>query len=150
MSNENIEKVIVSLMDSWDLKDPKAFATNFSEKSIFTNVIGDVAEGREAIEKMHIFPFAGPLKDAYQTYSITHIMWINSETAVADLKWQCFNQKIPGTDQVLPPRNGLINVVITIEDTEWKIVAGYNTDYTGTYQRKGEREEEVTAKKTLE
>ncbi|MDG5471296.1 SgcJ/EcaC family oxidoreductase [Jeotgalibacillus sp. ET6] len=143
MNNQTIENVIKSLMNAWDAKNPKAFAEVFTKDAIFTNVLGDVAEGKEAIEQMHIFPFSGPLKDAHQTYVVTHIKWLSSDSAIADLRWEGFNQKIPGTDQVLPPRKGLINLAITFEDGKWKIAAGYNTDYTATYQRKGEKEEEV-------
>lgn len=46
---------------------------------------------------------------------------------IADLRWEGFNQKVPGTDQVLPPRKGLIDLANTIEDGEWKIAAGYKS-----------------------
>lgn len=146
MNNHLIKNVIEALMNAWDKKSPQAFAECFTQDAIFTNVLGDVAEGKESIEQMHVFPFNGPLKDAHQTYTITHIKWLTAEAAIADLRWEGFNQKVPGNEQVLPPRRGLINVAVTLENGEWKIAAGYNTDYTGTYQRNGEREDQVSAK----
>lgn len=146
MDNQLLKNVVESLMNAWDAKDPKAFSDNFTSDAIFTNVLGDVAEGKEAIEQMHIFPFNGPLKEAYQTYIITHIKWLSSEASLVDLRWEGYNQKAPGSEQILPPRKGLISLIITFEEGEWKIAAGYNTDYTGTYQRKGKMEEEVSTK----
>ncbi|USK31637.1 hypothetical protein LIT25_13210 [Bacillus sp. F19] len=71
------------------------------------------------------------------------IVLLTEESAFADLRWECFNQKIPGTVQVIPPRKGLINLAI-VESETCKIAAGYNTDYTGTYKRTGTNEEDAS------
>jgi uncharacterized protein (TIGR02246 family) len=153
MENKNqvVEFVVGQLMSAWHDKDPKKFADMFSTEAIFTNVLGDVAQGKQQIENMHVFPFYGPLKDAHQEYNIVHKIWINEDSVLTDVRWVCFNQKIPGSEQVLPPRKGLINLVIKrSENGTWKIMAGYNTDYTATYQRVGNNEDEVITKKEFE
>lgn len=138
-----IESAIKTLNEAWNAKNPRDFAYVFTEDAIFTNVLGDVAKGKQEIEEMHIYPFNNPLKDAYLEYTIQHIKQITEDAAIIDFRWDTYNQKVPGTDRILPPRHGLQNAVVMIEGDQGKIKAAYNTDYTGTYQRTGKQEGDV-------
>ncbi|QSS99503.1 SgcJ/EcaC family oxidoreductase [Pontibacillus sp. ALD_SL1] len=144
--NEVIEDTVKALNDAWNAKKPKSFASVFTEDAIFTNVLGDVAEGRKAIEEMHVYPFQNPLKDAFLEYSIQHIKWIHDDAAIVDFRWVSYNQKVPNTEQVLPQRNGLLNMVVILNGNKGEIKAGYNTDYTATYQRNGDQEDDIITK----
>lgn len=127
MDEEGIRKVLADFEEAWNRHDAKAFSMLFSEDADFTNVRGQGATGRSAVEKFHATPFATFFKDTHQEITETKIRFIRPDVAAVDAHWVMTGAKSPeGQDK--PLRKGLMNFVMTREGGAWLITVMHNMD----------------------
>jgi uncharacterized protein (TIGR02246 family) len=123
-----IEALVAKFNDAWNRHDAHALAALFAEDADFTNVRGDHADGRKAIEDMHAPLFAGfVFKDSHLTGELRSVRFLKPDIAVADVDWEMTGAGGPG-GVVRPPRKGLLDCVLAGASGNWLIVVMHNTE----------------------
>ena len=56
-ATECIKQVINALVDAWNRKNPDSFAALLTEDGEWTDVVANHVQGREAVRKLHVYPF---------------------------------------------------------------------------------------------
>lgn len=124
---DRIKKVLADFSDAWNKHDAKAFSNVFSVDADFTNVVGKSASGRNEIEKFHAPGFATKWKDSHQKITQSKIRFIKPDVAAVDAWWELTG--IKGSEgQELPPRKGLLNLIMTKDGNDWLITVMHNMD----------------------
>ena len=134
MNEQFARGVIDRFVDTWNAHDVEGFASCFKEDGDFVNVLAQKASGREAIAKMHEFPFT-----VVQAKAKTYVQKLEfrelDETLIAlDFWWKVVGSQSPKGDP-LPERYGLIYFVIEVKEDVALIVSGRNMDFTNSYGR---------------
>lgn len=124
---EGIKKILTDFTDAWNKHDAKIFSNVFSEDADFTNVVGKGGTGRNEIEKFHAPMFSTRFKDTYQKINRSKIRFIKPDVAAVDAWWEMTGIKGP-EDQDMPPRKGLLNVIMTKNNDIWLITVMHNMD----------------------
>ena len=130
---------IITLLDSflktWNDKDLEGFIANFQDDAEFTDVVSQTAIGREAIKAQHEFAFNVVMKNASFEMSNHLIREIAPEVILVSANWLNKNSQTPD-GKILPDRNGVIQFVITKDQTEkWKFKLVHNSDFALPYQK---------------
>ena len=124
-----IEALVAKFNDAWNRHDAHALAALFAEEADFTNVRGEHAGGRKAIEDMHAPLFAGfVFKDSHLTGELRSVRFLKADIAVADVDWEMMGAGGPG-GVVRPPRKGLLDWVLVGAGGNWLIVVMHNTEF---------------------
>jgi uncharacterized protein (TIGR02246 family) len=124
-----IRALVAAFVDAWNKHDTHAFAETFAEDADFTNVRGDSAHGRKAIEDFHAPMFATRFKNSHQTADDVKIRLLSSDIASVDIRWEMTGATEPdGT--VIPIRKGLLNWAVTRLGDRWLIAVMHNQDFT--------------------
>jgi uncharacterized protein (TIGR02246 family) len=124
---ERVRTVLTDFVEAWNKHDAKAFSMIFAEDADFTNVRGMSAHGRAEVEQFHAPRFATTFKDTYQKITETKVRFIKPDVAAVDARWEMTGAKNP-EGQDIPPRNGLLNFVMTKEGGKWFITVMHNMD----------------------
>lgn len=133
--NEELAKAVVDrFVETWNAHDVAGFAACFREDSDFVNVLAEKAVGREAIAKMHEFPFKVVQAKATTYVQKLEFRELDSTLIALDFWWKVVGSQTPKGDP-LPDRYGLIYFVIEVQDGEAHIVSGRNMDFTNSYGR---------------
>jgi uncharacterized protein (TIGR02246 family) len=123
-----IEALVTKFNEAWNRHDAHALAALFAEDADFTNVRGEHAGGRKAIEDMHAPLFAGFLfKDSHLSCELRSVRFLKPDIAVADIDWEMTGAGGPG-GVVRPPRKGLLDWVLTGAGGNWLIVVMHNME----------------------
>jgi uncharacterized protein (TIGR02246 family) len=124
-----IRKLAAGFVDAWNKHDAHAFAENFAEDADFTNVRGDSAHGRKAVEDFHAPVFATRFKNTHQTADDIKIRFLSADIASADIRWEMTGAlEIDGTP--IPIRKGLLNWVVSSHGDRWLITVMHNQEFT--------------------
>jgi uncharacterized protein (TIGR02246 family) len=124
-----IEAVVTQFKDAWNQHDAHAFAALFTEDADFTNVRGEQASGRKAVEDMHAPLFIGVVfKDSRLTGELRSVRFLKPDVAVADVDWEMTGAGGPG-GVARPPRKGLLDWVLVKTSGSWLIVVMHNTEF---------------------
>lgn len=127
-----VEKVVTDALTAWNQKDPKAFASFFAEDAEFTDVVGQLMLGRSEIERLHVPPLTTVLKHAHLQAQELRMKAIRPDVVSVDVKWETTGHTKPdGTP--LPPRHGLLHLIVAENGEQWEIAVAHNADYTATY-----------------
>lgn len=81
---EEIERIIEREDVAWNDGDAVAFSEAVADDCVFTNIFGQVFEGRQAFEQQHARIFASIYKGSRLQQSIDHLRLIASDVVVAD------------------------------------------------------------------
>lgn len=128
-TEQGIQTLISAFMSAWNQHDAHAFAENFAEDADFTNVVGRSARGRKAIEEFHAPLFATRFKNTHQTASEIRIRMLTPDISSVDVSWEMTGAvEVDGTP--LPPRKGLLNLVVTRHEGRWLIEVMHNQEFT--------------------
>lgn len=127
-----VQHVIHGLFESWKTLDPVRFAGAFAQDAQFTDVVGNTASGRAAIAELHVLPFTQLFKNAVIELLDTPIVFVTSDVASVDMHWK-MRGHTTSQGASLPPRKGLLHVVVVRRDHVWWPVVAHNTDYTAAY-----------------
>jgi uncharacterized protein (TIGR02246 family) len=124
-----IRHLVAEFVDAWNRHDAHAFSETFAEDADFTNVRGDSAHGRKAVEDFHAPTFATRFKSTHQTADDVKIRFLTPDIASVDIRWEMTGATdAEGTP--IPIRKGLLNWVVTRHGERWLIVVMHNQDLT--------------------
>jgi len=123
-----ITKVCGDFSESFSRHDAHGVAMTFAEDADFTNMGGRHSHGREDIEKWFASLFRGNLKDSARTDTVKSIRFFTPELAAADADTVITGTK--GADgSEIPPRKGLMIVMMTKENGRWFIGIFHEAEY---------------------
>lgn len=124
---QTIKQVIYNIEEAWNKHDAKAFSLLFAEDADFTNVFGQKAHGRAAIEQFHAPMFQTIFKASRFTPTETSVRLINENLAAVDVTWEMSGATDPQGNP-WANRKGLINLVMKKEGEIWSILIMHNMD----------------------
>jgi uncharacterized protein (TIGR02246 family) len=122
---KGIKQTLTDSVDAWNRHDAKAFSMAFAQDADFTNVVGMSAHGRTEIEKFHAPMFAKNFRDTHLTMTDTKIRFITPDVAAVDVHWEMTGAKDQDGHDI-PLRKGLLNFVMTRNDSQWLITVMHN------------------------
>lgn len=120
-----IQAVLDTFLDAWNKHNANLFASVFAEDADFTNVVGQSAHGRAAIEAFHAPLFASAFKDSNQTFSSVRIRMVRPDVAAVDAEWR-MTGATSRDGRPIPVRRGLLNFTMTKEGGAWQILVMHN------------------------
>jgi uncharacterized protein (TIGR02246 family) len=130
-SEAGIENVLNGFVESWNEHDAKKFSKVFTEDADCTNVMGDCFKGRFAIEEKHDPHFKTIWAHSILKITKSKIRHIKPDVAAVDAWWILEGLRTPdGNDR--PPRNGLLNLIMTEHHGNWLITVMHNMDLPGS------------------
>ena len=117
---------------AFNAHDAKALAALFQLNAKFTNVVGESAKGRKAIEEFHAPMFEGKpgyfsFKNSILKNGVPEINVIRPDIAAVDIFWTMDKCLLPDGSE-LKNRRGLINLLMIKESGKWGIAVMHNTD----------------------
>jgi len=123
-----IRKTCAAFSESFSRHDAHGVAMTFAADADFTNMNGRSAHGRKDIETWFAGLFRGNLKDSQRTDTVKSIRFFTPDLAAADA-----DTVITGTHAAdgseLPPRKGLMIVLMTREGGSWFIGTFHEAEY---------------------
>ena len=119
---------------AWNRHDAKEFAELFVDDGEWTDVLGQHIKGKQQIEKLHKYPFKSVLKDATLIIISIRNRFITKDIFAIDVEWKTTGNKTPD-GKPIPDRNGLLDLVVTLEGGSTRITLGHNVDYRTAYSR---------------
>jgi uncharacterized protein (TIGR02246 family) len=123
-----IKKVCSDFSENFSRHDAHAVAMTFAEEADFTNMTGRHSHGRADIETWFAGLFRGNLKTALRTDTVRSIRYFTPELAEVDA-----DTVISGTfaadGSEIPPRKGLMIVLMTKENGHWFIGTFHEAEY---------------------
>lgn len=137
--DEKITQEIIAVLerftDAWNKKDMAAFMACFAEAAEFTDVVGQIALGKAAIEKQHVFPFQVVMREAVLQLEDLYMREIKPDLVMVSGKWKVTGSLTPD-GKALPPRTGVIQFMI--EKTKgWQILLVHNADHALPFEKRG-------------
>lgn len=130
--NANAEALLNKFQQYWNKKDSTKMVTLFTQNAEFTDIMGQVAIGKEKIDEMHKKVFGRFMKHAKLEQQILYMREITSETALVTCKWKTSGHSNEKNDP-LPDRQGLMQVIIRKVTDNWLISLVHNLDFTVLY-----------------
>ena len=124
-----IHPLVADFMDAWNKHDAHAFAETFTEDADFTNVRGDAAHGRRAVEDFHAPIFATRFKNTHITADEVRIRFLSSDLASLDVRWE-MTGAIEADGTPIAIRKGLLNWIVTRHGDRWLILMMHNQEFT--------------------
>ena len=123
-----IKKVCGDFSENFSRHDAHGVAMTFAEEADFTNMTGRHSHGRADIETWFAGLFRGNLKSSQRTDTVRSIRFFTPELAEVDA-----DTVITGTfaadGSEIPPRKGLMIVLMTKENGRWFIGTFHEAEY---------------------
>lgn len=132
-AREAIKNIIQEFTKSWNIHDAKSFANVFAEDADFTNVFGQKAHGRQAIENIHAGIFSTMFSDSHLTADNVTVRFMGEDFAAVDVHWSMKGAR-DHQGNPWPERKGLMNLVVRNEGYKWSILIMHNMDLSLTNQ----------------
>jgi uncharacterized protein (TIGR02246 family) len=123
-----IKKVCADFSASFSRHDAHGVAMTFAEDADFTNMNGRHSRGRPDIENWFAGLFRGNLKDSQRTDTVKSIRFFNPDLAAVDADTVITGTKAPDGSE-LPPRKGLMIVLMTKQGGRWLIGTFHEAEY---------------------
>jgi uncharacterized protein (TIGR02246 family) len=111
--------------EAWNKHDAKAYASLFTEDGDCVNIVGWWWKGRAEIEKKLTDAYVYVFKESALTVTNVDIRFLNSDTAVAHVRWTLSGARTPAGIPV--PQQGLQTHVLQKQNGQWLIAAFQNT-----------------------
>ncbi|WP_425146023.1 YybH family protein [Deinococcus sp.] len=115
---DDIRQALNALIESWNTHDPEQLAASFTQDAQFTDVMGHAAEGRAALARLHVMPFARLFNSAELEVEQAPIKLVSDEVASVNLRWPLRGGATP-QGAPLPPRAGVMHVVVVRRENRW-------------------------------
>lgn len=127
LENGTIDETLEKFAEAWNSHNAKAFAELFAADADFTNVFGQKAKGREAIELFHAPMFSGMFKESRLNIKDVGKRMVRPDVAAIDALWTMVGAMDPNGNP-WPDREGLMNLIMTGENGTWLITVMHNMD----------------------
>lgn len=132
---QEILAVVNRFIELWHTKDAVKFGEIFTEDAEFTDIVNQIARGRNEIIDQHRFPFATVNKLAEFTISKAYMRYIAEGLVLVTGDWALTKAQSPA-GAPLPDRNGVLQIICKQEPSgAWKISLVHNTDLSKVYQK---------------
>lgn len=134
-SNDAATAAIKQSLSDWssayNRHDPHGCAQGFVEDADMVSLAGISFHGRKAIEEHYGRTFSTTLANAHRTDSIKSIRFLSPEIASVDDAFVITGStsKIPGDHSVLPPRNGILQLIYVKQGGKWLVAVSHETEY---------------------
>jgi uncharacterized protein (TIGR02246 family) len=122
-----VTRVVQAFADAWNRHDMDAFARLFADDAEFVNVVGLWWKGRAEIKAAHEHTHGTMFKNSRLTILETSVRFPVSRLAIARSRWELEGHVDP-EGRSLPPRRGVLQNVLLLNDDEWLIIDSQNTD----------------------
>ncbi len=126
-----IRAVLVFATETFNKHDAAAYSRLFTDDGQLTNVAGQFADGRPAIEKFLAAGFAGRLKQATQSTQNVMIRFIRPDVAIVHVTNQ-ISGFIEADGTTEPPHNEFSIRVFEKDNGLWRMAAFHNTTVAAT------------------
>jgi uncharacterized protein (TIGR02246 family) len=123
-----IKQVCADFSENFSRHDAHGVALTFAEDADFTNMRGSHSHGRADIEKWFASLFRGNLKDSLRTDTVRSIRFFTPELAAVDADTVITGTKAADGSEI-PPRKGLMVVLMTKQNSRWFIGAFHESEY---------------------
>ncbi|SMB83130.1 SgcJ/EcaC family oxidoreductase [Deinococcus hopiensis] len=133
-NQSTVEQATQHLIDQWRTLDPLRFASSFAADAEFTDVVGNTARGQTAIAELHVMPFTKLFRNAVIDVEEMPIRFVTPDVACVNIHWT-MRGHTSFQGEALPPRRGMLHLVVARRDGRWQPVVAHNTDHTAVYGR---------------
>jgi uncharacterized protein (TIGR02246 family) len=123
-----IKQVCADFSDNFSRHDARGVAMTFAEDADFTNMRGIHSHGRPDIENWFASLFRGNLKDSLRTDTVKSIRFFTPELAAVDAE-TVITGTIAADGSEIPPRKGLMIVMMTKRNGRWYIATFHEAEY---------------------
>ncbi|GBD08146.1 hypothetical protein HRbin22_00379 [Candidatus Thermoflexus japonica] len=122
-----VTQVVHAFAECWNRHDMNAFAELFAPDAEFVNVVGLWWKGRDEIKKAHEFTHATMFKNSRLTITDVSARFPVASIAIARSRWVLEGHVSP-EGAPLPPRAGILLMVLARSSGVWSIIDAQNTD----------------------
>ncbi|MCB0700588.1 MAG: SgcJ/EcaC family oxidoreductase [Chitinophagales bacterium] len=134
-TTNNISILLDKFVQFWNEKNLDCFADLFTENAEFTDIVGQVAIGKNEIKEQHKFPFSVTMKKATLKLNGIYARALSDTLVIVTAKWQTEQNLMPDGSKA-PNREGVIQIIANRTQEEgYKIVLVHNTDLSRTYEQ---------------
>jgi uncharacterized protein (TIGR02246 family) len=126
-----IKQVVTYFNESFNRHDAHATAMIFAEDADFTNMFGAQRHGRNEIEQRFTALFVGNLKSAQRTDAVRNIRFLTPVVVSVDADSVISGSTAPD-GSTLPPRKGLLILVMTKQSARWLISVFHEAEFPPT------------------
>lgn len=123
-----IKQVCGEFSESFSRHDAHGVAMTFAEEADFTNMTGRHSHGRQDIENWFVGLFRGNLKNSQRTDTVRSIRFFTPQLAAVDADTVITGTHAPDGSE-MPPRKGLMIVMMTKEGGRWLIATFHEAEY---------------------
>jgi uncharacterized protein (TIGR02246 family) len=124
---DEIRQIVGRLEGAWNEHDMKAFSACFLQDAQFVNVVGMWWRDRSEIEAGHLRAHATMFRDSVLHLSLSGAKLLKSDVALTHCEWDMTGQRSPDGSS-LPPRKGIMSMVLMRGPDGWLIAALQNTN----------------------
>jgi uncharacterized protein (TIGR02246 family) len=130
-AEQQIEQLINRQQDAWNRGDAAGYSQDCDENLSFTNIVGEMAFGRQAFEAKHAFIFSHIFKGSRLEMDVRRIQFPAPNVALVDIV--CTLRDYAALPPGVPPRpDGLLRTclleVLMRSEAGWRVVAYHNVD----------------------
>jgi len=126
-AEEPVRECVSRLHDAWNAHDGHAFAALFLDDANFTNVFGMEVSGRQNIELLHVHILGTMFRESRVEHDVRRVRFVRPDVAAAAVCWRMTGARDPQGNP-WPEREGLMSLVLTLQDGGWKIAVMNNMD----------------------
>jgi uncharacterized protein (TIGR02246 family) len=124
-----IKQSVAAFTEAWNRHDPHAVTMCYVEDGDFSSTQGIPSHGAKELEEHYNSIFSTFLKNAHRMDTVRSIRFLTPSIAQVDIDWQMTGAKTPdGADA--PPRKGLLNWVMTKQNSQWMITVYHESLFT--------------------
>lgn len=123
-----IKQTCAEFSEKFTSHDAHGVAMTFAEDADFTNMRGNHSHGRKNIEDWFASLFHGNLRDSVRTDTVKSIRFFTPELAAVDADTVITGTKA-ADGSVVPPRKGLMIVLMTKQNGHWFIGTFHESEY---------------------
>jgi uncharacterized protein (TIGR02246 family) len=123
-----IKRVVKDFYENFSRHDAHAVSMLFAEEADFTNMRGVHNHGRSEVQAKMESLFTGNLKSAQRTDIVKSVRFFSPDIAVVDAD-TVITGTLTANGSVVPPRKGLLTVVMTKQNGHWLISVFHEVEY---------------------
>lgn len=116
-----ITRLVNTFAESFSRHDAAAITRTFTPDGDFTNMTGLYVKGHPAIQERFTTIFRGRNRNAHRTDTVKRIRFYTPDLAMVDADTVITGTLGPDGKSPLPPRHGLMIVVVAKQDGRWAI-----------------------------
>lgn len=132
---EEILNIIEQFQSTWSKKDISGMMSLFTEDAEFTDIVGQIAKGKDTVKLMHEQVFQHVMKGAVLNIYSVYMREVGNGLILVTGKWNTEkHEDLEGKE--MPLREGVIQFMCKKQSASaWKISLVYNTDMSKMYTR---------------